>query len=166
MDKKVVETRYVHDSWGITICCSRLLLGGVDWNEEGSPIHTVVLRRLLLGGVDWNPFNWFVNKALLVASFLEVWIEMVILIISQLWVKCRLLLGGVDWNSYVIFFISKQLLSPPSRRRGLKSFNGRYYISHRICRLLLGGVDWNIIPHFLILLHLASPPSRRCGLKF
>lgn len=30
VDKKVVETRYAHDSWGITICCGRLLRGGVD----------------------------------------------------------------------------------------------------------------------------------------
>ena len=105
MDKKVVETRYVHDSWGITICCSRLLHGGVDWNcNNRSNTNGMLmsppsrrrglksfryfpmfppLRRLLHGGVDWNiNARRFAEIEGIVASFTEAWIEIYICISS------------------------------------------------------------------------------------
>lgn len=35
VDKKVVETRYAHDSWGITICCVASFAEA--WIEIGNP---------------------------------------------------------------------------------------------------------------------------------
>ena len=122
---------------------SRLLRGGVDWNIITGNRSTVNHCRLLRGGVDWNS-SYFVCcfKIIVVASFAEAWIEI---------------------GSKPIFIDVK--LSPPSRRRGLKSLESPGYmrpfevasfaeawieiliyaaaIWFDSGRLLRGGVDWN-----------------------
>lgn len=51
VDKKVVETRYAHDSWGITICCVASFAEA--WIEILFVQKSVKLMhgRLLRGGV-------------------------------------------------------------------------------------------------------------------
>ena len=103
-----------------------------------------------------------VSQYVAVASFTEAWIEMFYLLFRTQ-MLCRLLHGGVDWNlaiqnpfkinavaSFTEAWIeivtasssSESTLSPPSRRRGLKS-----------ALLLSDSVN------------CVSPPSRRRGLK-
>ena len=77
--------------------------------------------RLLRGGVDWN-LNYIQTRHPLF---------------------CRLLRGGVDWNPFLAISKSDGLLSPPSRRRGLKYFL-HTWLTEKHCRLLRGGVDWNV----------------------
>ena len=188
MDKKVVETRYVHDSWGITICCGRLLRGGVDWNA--------------------NQHHW--KHPYLVASFAEAWIEIVCQPYNYL-VRLlsppsrrrglKLLSGCLPrigpWvasfaEAWIEILLSSSRLcrcipSPPSRRRGLKysvtpeklltvvaSFAEAWIEISGVdspfkgmkCRLLRGGVDWNKEDGEPMFTLTGSPPSRRRGLKF
>ena len=144
---------------------SRLLHGGVDWNDVPvvriasvissppsrrrglkltRPIqYHLTQRRLLHGGVDWN-INWITKNIMPLLG--------------------RLLHGGVDWNiqsnglkspvSCVASFVEAWIeitwgvislpkkSSPPSRRRGLKYGDLRFVPGH-FGRLLHGGVDWN-----------------------
>ena len=143
----------------------RLLLGGVDWNFSAVLRRVSPLCRLLLGG--FTPNAPAICKG-----------------VSPL---CRLLLGGVDWNlakavknlylSSVASFseawieilksdvLSRSILSPPSRRRGLK-----YNDKRRLFRwkhVASFSEAWIEITNCLKdHLQYRSPPSRRRGLKF
>ena len=74
VDKKVVETRYAHDSWGITICCVASFAEA--WIENVlKPADDVILpsppsRRRGLK----NKRDCLGNERKL-ASFAEAWIE-------------------------------------------------------------------------------------------
>ena len=86
------------DGPAISILC-HLLRGGVDWNTPHT--HLISLRNghLLRGGVDWNR----------IMSGLS----------DQAW-RCHLLRGGVDWNQSASLSLSASVMSPPTRRCGLK----------------------------------------------
>ena len=120
------------------------------------------VSRLLRGGVDWNCSVYAHPVQVKVASFAEAWIEIL--------------------KSDVL---SRSILSPPSRRRGLKLWLSKL-LQNLQCRLLRGGVDWNNIQRHLRYFRLVasfaeawieilkdtrkdelftSPPSRRRGLK-
>ena len=166
MDKKVVETRYVHDSWGITICCGRLLRGGVDWNLKNC--KKLKMRR--------------------VASFAEAWIEINAHPCFLVPYAGRLLRGGVDWNKEDGEPMFTLTGSPPSRRRGLKfkRFANLYTVFLvasfaeawiEMYSTTLNGFCSSNVASFAeawieictvgcVAIHLVSPPSRRRGLKW
>ena len=128
----------------IRLLSRRLLRGGVDWNQFCVPFANCWICRLLRGGVDWNHKHHHQQTCeMWVASFAEAWIE----------------IGFV-------YYESQFETSPPSRRRGLKSWwNGCKY-PRGISRLLRGGVDWNRKYRRLLPDYGMSLPSRRRGLKF
>ena len=142
VDKKVVETRYAHDSWGITICCGRLLRGGVDWKLHG-------FRRALKA--SWSPPSR--RRGLKITSKVYSYIF-----------TCRLLRGGVDWKLLREKIICLMASSPPSRRRGLKICLLKSLSPlcksppsrRRGLKILLHEHNFQV---------RMSPPSRRRGLK-
>ena len=117
------------------------------WIEtsEGFAVVTGRGSRLLHGGVDWNWLNVSKKVTLLVASFMEAWIE----------------------TSSHLYLHNRYFPSPPSWRRGLKLIwqkrvdTGNWVASFMeawietgiadtannciVRRLLHGGVDWNRI---------------------
>ena len=156
MDKKVVETRYVHDSWGITICCGRLLRGGVDWNLGTLSISSPKsVASFAEAWIEIHPDGCF-SVRYFVASFAEAWIEIITFNYSTTNPACRLLRGGVDWNCN--FSIS------PLAPFNVASFAEAWieiaceqqYIGDSDCRLLRGGVDWNVLTKII-----KSATSRR-----
>ena len=99
----------------------RLLHGGVDWNQDECKDTKNIFCRLLHGGVDWNILHSSFPEGIVVASFMEAWIE---IFSWHRWYSkppCRLLHGGVDWNH-------EKAKEAEKKKR----------------RLLHGGVDWNI----------------------
>ena len=116
------------------------------WIEMQDNINntTESVRRLLRGGVDWNRDIKATVSTCTVASFAEAWIEIWIIprytptfcvaSFAEAWIEIK--------KSSLMLVLSLQ--SPPSRRRGLKSFIGL----------------------ILLMLCLTSPPSRRRGLKY
>ena len=133
------------------------------WKNNNHHAH---ISRLLRGGVDWNANQHHWKHPYLVASFAEAWIEIV----------CQ------PYNYLV------RLLSPPSRRRGLKLLSGclprigpwvasfaEAWIeillsSSRLCRCIPSppsrrrGLKFFLPP--LLRWYSLSPPSRRRGLKY
>ena len=99
----------------------RLLRGGVDWNFFCRRCCGGTLCRLLRGGVDWNLHCRLCSHPPRVASFAEAWIEMR----ANCW---EVWLTRVASFAEAWIEIAKRLeiyidiTSPPSRRRGLKSW--------------------------------------------
>ena len=121
----------------------RLLRGGVDWNpflaiskSDGllSPpsrrrglkyfLHTWLTEkhcRLLRGGVDWNVKTICCVFVFNVASFAEAWIEMSSVIPSALEMSVASFAEAWIEIGWCFHRTTNGILSPPSRRRGLKS---------------------------------------------
>ena len=121
-----------------------------------------------------------------VASFAEAWIE---IYMYPVWLRLSAVASFAEaWIEISLSqFSTSVMLSPPSRRRGLKyipttagkwvscrllrggvdwNFTRKLVFLMRIYRRLLrGGVDWNLLNQSVISLHKLSPPSRRRGLK-
>ena len=165
VDKKVVETRYAHDSWGITICCGRLLRGGVDWkllyienqlckvkvaSFAEAWIENILIwkrkfylwsppsRRRGLKNIWGSRFCFGTS----VASFAEAWIEKILVGELAKILKRRLLRGGVDWKYYMYADYGKY--------KNVASFAEAWIEKLSMISIILG---------------VASPPSRRRGLK-
>ena len=85
---------------------------------------------------------------------------------TSLWCSSRLLHGGVDWNKNQLRSVYAHPVSPPSRRRGLKSYSAwqsRTWQASPPSRRR--GLKFLTSP-ILRQSHSKSPPSRRRGLKF
>ena len=121
------------------------------------------LCRLLRGGVDWNSSSSLIAFAS----------------------AGRLLRGGVDWNSFVSVFLAVSFLSPPSRRRGLKSLKQPHLTPIPVASFAEAWIEMLYLRLYHPLVEVASfaeawieikvgiadfricksPPSRRRGLK-
>ena len=112
---------------------------GLKWLSTIST--TVSTGRLLLGGVDWNKEDGEPMFTL----------------------TGRLLLGGVDWNFHDQSHVNSTV-SPPSRRRGLKSSVSMQSQPPKSSPPSRRRGLKSILIHLSALL-IVSPPSRRRGLK-
>ena len=96
VDKKVVETRYAHDSWGITICCVASFAEA--WIEKNFFCLVLPYNIVASFAEAWIEKNCSFSLSMLryVASFAEAWIENFPFFGSIHPTLSRLLRGGVD----------------------------------------------------------------------
>ena len=107
-----------------------------------------------------------VKTSLIVTSYAEVWIEIMLLIIQSTAGRRHLLRGGVDWNFPENRSDHTQDNVTSYAEVWIEIILNFLYWSTQECHLLRGGVDWNALKTRPENLLNESPPTRRCGLKY